>query len=155
MSDSIDVQQRNPQQAVSLRFECTAAAMRPNLEKILPLVEAYTKSRGGEICGPPFLRYHAFIDGQFFLEAGFPVDQGIPENSLVDNTELPGGTVVVATHVGPFKKLGALHRQVRDWIRESDYVPSSPAWDIYGDDPGDLDAPQMTAELVYPVRQDD
>ncbi len=155
MSDSIDVEEREPQKAVSMRFECAAPAMRSNLEKILPLVAAYTKSRGGEIDGPPYLRYHAMIDGQFFLEAGFPVTKGIPKNSLVDNTELPGGKVVITRHVGPYTELGSTHKKVRNWIRDSDFVPSGPAWDIYLDDPEEMDPEEVTTQIIYPVRPTD
>lgn len=156
MSDLISVEEREPQLAVSMRFECAAAAMRANLEKILPLVAAYTRSRGGEISGPPFLRYHAKIDGQYFLEAGFPVSEGIPKNSLVDTTELPGGTAVVADHVGPYPGLGELHKTVRNWIRESEeYVPAGPSWDSYLDDPEETDEEELRTRIYYPVNPTD
>lgn len=153
MVESIDVETRSEQPAVSIRFECAPKAMATNLEKILPLVAAYTESRGGIIEKPPFLRYHAHIDGQFFLEAGFPVREGIPDNSLVDMTELPGGTVVIGLHVGPYRKLGESHKQIREWIRNGDYEPAGACWDFYVDDPDDVDADSLRTRIIYPVRE--
>lgn len=153
MVQNIDVETRSQRPAVSMRFECTPKAMATNLEKILPLVAAYTQSRGGVIEDPPFLRYHAHIDGQFYLEAGFPVSEGIPDNSLVDMTELPGGTVVVGTHVGPYRNLGASHKEIREWIRSGDYEPAGPCWDYYVDDPEHVDEESLRTEIIYPVRK--
>ncbi len=153
MVETIEIETRDEQPAVSMRFECTPKAMATNLEKILPLVAAYTESRGGVIEQPSFLRYHAHIDGQFFLEAGFPVSKGISDNSLVDMTDLPGGTVVVGEHIGPYKALGQSHKKIREWIRSSDYEPAGPCWDFYVDDPVEVDEGSLRTQIIYPVRQ--
>ncbi len=150
MLDEVKVEELEPRAAVSMRFECVPKAMGSNLEKMLPLIRAYTESRGGVIEGPAFVRYHAKIEGQFYLEAGYPVSKGIAPNSLVDMTELPGGMAVVTTHEGSRKELGTLHRQVREWIREQGWHAAGPAWDRYLEE-GSEEAPKT--RVVYPVNK--
>ncbi len=153
MLDAMKVEELEPKPAVSMRFECVPRAVASNLEKILPLIRAYSESRGGVISGPAFVRYHAKIEGQFYLEAGFPVSEGITPNSLVDMTELPGGLAVVTEHEGPRRELGSLHREIREWIRGEELSSAGPAWDSYLNGINPEEGEVALTRVVYPVNR--
>lgn len=147
----IVVEERSPQPVISTRFECVAAAVGDHFEKMLPPVVAYIEAQDGEITGPPFLRYHALFDDEFFLELGLPVDDHVEARAMMEANELPGGHVVATTHVGPYKSLGKTHRRVRDWIREHDWQPAGPAWDFFLDNPDAIDGDELRTRVFYPV----
>lgn len=153
MSDEITVEQRDPQPICSTRFECRPDALGDHLEKMLPPVMAYIKAQDGEVCGPPFLRYHALFDERFHLELGYPVETPIAARAMFEANELPGGDVVTVTHIGAYSGLGKVHRRIRDWIREHEWKPAGPAWDFYLNDPKEIDPDSLKTRVVYPVTE--
>lgn len=159
MTEDITVSNRESQPVVSTRFECTAEAMGVHLREMLPPVYAYVEQQGGDVAAPPFLRYHAIFDGRFYLELGIPVVEPLPAKSMMESNELPGGSVIVAPHVGPYRQLGRTHAKVRDWIRESDWEPAGPYWDFFLDDPrksdDELDGESRRTRVCYPVQRTD
>ncbi len=157
MAEDISVEEREPKPVVSTRFECLAETMGDHLETMLPPVYAYIDAQGGEVSGPPFLRYHAVFDGRFHLELGFPVVEPIEGKAMMECNELPGGPAVVADHTGPYGELGKTHGKIRNWIRESDWKPAGACWDFYLDDPRDPDSELeeggRRTKVCYPVKK--
>lgn len=154
MTADVRLETREAQHAVSLHFDCAPEAMGPNLERILPMILEYALSKGGDVVGPPFLRYHALMDNRFYLEAGIPLASPVEGTTEIRSTELPGGEVAVATHIGPYREIGTTHKKVRDWIRQNELETASASWDSYLDDPGEVEPAKVRTQVIYPVASD-
>ncbi|NUR97524.1 MAG: GyrI-like domain-containing protein [Kribbellaceae bacterium] len=86
-------------------------------------------------CGLPFARYHLRPDHMFEVEAGFPVAAPITGDGEVRPSTLPGGSVVVAWHIGPYDRLGEAYEAVDEWLTNERGVRTGDAWEVYHDPP--------------------
>jgi effector-binding domain-containing protein len=129
-------------------------------DRNVPLVAARIQGSGGAIGGPAFARYHRFGPDVVDVEIGFPVD-GAPtdlpaladcEQGEAGRSELPGGPVARAIHVGPYDGLGSTYDELHEWIHAQPGYDDGPgAWESYVDDPGSTDAAELRTEISWPL----
>lgn len=87
-----------------------------------------------QMAGPPFARY-LLMEGVFEIEAGFPILGPALVEGRLELSELPGGPVVMTTHMGPYEALPAAFQALEAWIAENGYEPTGPHWEVYFTDP--------------------
>ncbi|MEZ5963416.1 MAG: GyrI-like domain-containing protein [Planctomycetota bacterium] len=147
-----EVVQRQAQAVASIRLECTSDEISKTMAVALPEVMAQVTASGGRIAGPPFARYHTFAADKVDMEVGVPVAKPITEKGRVKNSELPGGKVATAWHIGPYDKLGGAHEALAKFARERGLRGSGGPWEIYWTDPGMVPDPQKwRTQLFLPV----
>ncbi len=104
--------------------------------------------------GPPFARFHRHEDGEFTVEAGFPVTTEIEAVGQVQPGELAGGMVATTIHLGPYEAMEPAYEAVLTWIAEHGCEPAGDAWEVYFSDPAeDPDPAHWRTEIVQPYRQ--
>ena len=65
---------------------------------------------------------------------------------------LPGGTIAVTIHAGPYDKLGDAYSAVQEWMNANGYKPNGAPWEAYLTDPGDHPNPaDWKTEVCWPV----
>ena len=102
--------------------------------------------------GPPFARY-TFHGITADVEAGLPVAEPVTGRGRVVPAVLPGGTVAVTTHYGPYEGLVAAYDAVAGWMKEHDRQPDGPHWEVYYTDPSaEPDPARWRTDLVAPCR---
>ncbi|MDA8321128.1 MAG: GyrI-like domain-containing protein [Actinomycetota bacterium] len=111
-------------------------------------------ARQAEPAGPPFARFHRHEDGEFTVEAGFPVTTEIEAVGQVQPGELAGGMVATTIHLGPYEAMEPAYEAVLTWIAEHGCEPAGDAWEVYFSDPAeDPDPAHWRTEIVQPYRQ--
>jgi effector-binding domain-containing protein len=86
------------------------------------------------------------------VEVGVEVPAPFAAAGPVISSALPGGTVAVTVHRGPYDQLDAAHRAVRAWCAAHGHELAGPRWEVYGDwreDPADLET-----TVSYLIRPD-
>jgi effector-binding domain-containing protein len=111
--------------------------------------------RGTPPTSEPFAYYPRPPGDTIDVEAGFFVYEPITE-PLADGvvpSQLPTGTVVTTTHVGPYEKLADTYRAMAEWAATQGLMPSGPMWEVYLTDPmREPDASKWRTDLfVYVV----
>ena len=107
--------------------------------------------QGAEIAGSPFARYHSFGD-EIDLEAGMPVKSPITADGDVKPSQLPGGSVVLAVHAGPYESLGMTYDALEAWMTSTHRTPSGPPWEIYLTDPSnEPDPSKWLTQVIWPI----
>ncbi len=143
---------REPQAVASIRTKCTMSEMGPTIAALYPEVMAHLNATGVGITGTPFLRYHVVNGDELDVEAGMPVAKRIVEEGRVKNSELPGGKVVVAWHVGPYEKLPAAHEALKAWVTAHRLTSRGGPWEVYWTDPGVVtDSSKWRTQLFMPI----
>lgn len=84
--------------------------------------------------GPPFARYDV-ADGDFEIEAGFPVAVAAVGAGRVEAIQLPGGHVATLLHRGSYESIAAEYEAIQEWFAANGYVPAGPPWESYLDGP--------------------
>lgn len=96
-----------------------------------------------------------YRDGAIHLEVGVEILGTFvePSGSEVVRSELPGGQVARATHIGPYRQLGETHAAIVKAIDAQGLRMAGPSWEIYGH--WVEDESQLTTEIYYRVEPKD
>ncbi len=78
-------------------------------------------------------------------------DDGPEPIEGLDAGELPGGTFVTATHVGPYELTGFAHHAVRGWADASGLRSVGPICALYVNDPAVTAPASLVTEVALPV----
>ena len=113
----------------------------------------FIENSGAKVAGPCFARYRLLgdPDGDFEIEAGFPLmGPAAGEGEIVAST-LPGGDVAVTMHVGPYETMEAAYSAIKAWVKDHDGQPAGPAWEVYYSDPAaEPDSANWRTEIYQP-----
>ena len=131
----------------------SAGEIGPWLGKAFAEVASYLARKGAGPAGVPFARFHPIGDGRFEVEAGFPASTPTSGEGEVEPSDLPGGLVAVAVHVGSYDTIGPSYELLQNWVREHGGEPMGDAWERYLTDPGATPDPShQRTEVIQPYR---
>jgi effector-binding domain-containing protein len=108
--------------------------------------------RGGfRFAGPPFARFRPLDEefAEFDVEAGFPVAGEGSTSNDVEVSSLPGGTMAVVVHIGPYDAMLPAYQAIFDWMAERDARAEGPAWEVYHSDPDEQPDPATWRTEIY------
>ncbi|HEX6220229.1 MAG TPA: GyrI-like domain-containing protein [Acidimicrobiia bacterium] len=114
-------------------------------------IAMYLEVSGNPPVGPPFARYHRLGERLFHVEAGFPVARAVAGSGRIQSSSLPGGSVAVKTHVGPYEEMEASYEALAKWIESRGGTPIGDAWEIYFSDSEDPPSTWRT-EIFQPCQ---
>lgn len=143
----------------AVRLTRTFDQLGPTFAEALPQIAARIAELGGAVSGPPYARYHAINGDSVDIEVGAPVmapiGQLLPlgdvEPGQVGASSLPAGHVAVATHTGPYSRLGAAWARIDEWLEASLHHRVGAGWEIYVDSPDEVPSDQLRTEVVVPI----
>jgi effector-binding domain-containing protein len=98
-------------------------------------VAAALCARGTPPSGQAFAYYPTPPGATIDVEAGFTVTQPVEASGEVVPSQLPAGTLVTTTHVGPYEALGETYQALSQWATEHGWTASGPMWEVYLTDP--------------------
>lgn len=112
-------------------------------------VARHLDETGNPPVGPPFARYRRLGPRRFRVEAGFPVSGPIYGSDAIVGSSLPGGTVAITTHTGPYDEMEATYEAMATWLESRGAAPTSDPWEIYFSEPTDPPSTWRT-DIVQP-----
>ena len=159
MSDVPEVRELTPRPAAAVRVTTTLPELGQAYGTHLPSIAGRLAELGADVSGPPYGRYHAFEQEAIDVEIGIPVaaplgalpalaDAGEGE---LGASELPGGRVAFALHRGPYEGLSGTYDRLQTWMTENGHEPGGAPWELYVDDPEEVDVAELRTELYWPL----
>jgi effector-binding domain-containing protein len=73
-----------------------------------------------------------YWDSAIRLEVGVELIGPFTEQGEVIRSATPAGTVVSATHFGPYHRIGSAHEAIRSWCKANNRTLAGPSWELYG-----------------------
>ena len=129
------------------------AEIGPWLARTYGMLARVIEERGAGPVGPPFARYHMLSEERFAVEAGFPVSAAVNVGGDVRSSELPGGPVAVAVHIGPYDEMRPAYQAITSWVGGHGGEPAGDPWEVYFSDPArEPDPATWRTEIVQPYR---
>jgi effector-binding domain-containing protein len=150
---AFEIQERASQPALVIRLHSSIAEIPAMFAVALPEVWHAAEAMGLTPSGPPFGRYLSEFAPELDYEAGVPLPQPAPAaHGRAEPVELPGGTLAVGWHVGPYETLGETYAALMAWIAGQGRTVAGPMWELYWTDPGtEPDASRWRTEVIVPV----
>jgi effector-binding domain-containing protein len=152
MTNIIETKVIQPQAAMSIRVITTPAEIGQTLGQILGEVWTHLQGQGVQPAGPPFARYYAYRAGHVDMDAGLPVSSPVAGAGRISASELPGGKVAVAWHIGPYETLRETYAALESWVQEQKQEAAGAPWEVYWTDPGEEpDSSKWRTEVICPL----
>ncbi|MFN2487237.1 MAG: GyrI-like domain-containing protein [Acidimicrobiia bacterium] len=151
---------RQPTLAVRIRKPMSEVDMSALFDTHLPKIHEEINSRGYEIAGPPFVRYHEFGPEWADVELGTPLVEAPTEGRRMADlaleqigiSELPGGLVAKVLHHGPYHTLGDAYGPFHDWIHSQGHDEGAGPWESYIRESGaEPDPDDLETEIYWPT----
>jgi effector-binding domain-containing protein len=147
-----EIQERAARPALVVRLSTSVDGIPAALAEALPEAWDAAEALGVAPDGPPFTRYLTEPAGTVEYEAGVTVPGSLRSGlGRAVPTELPGGLVAVAWHVGPYETLGDTYRALVDWIAGQGRTIAGPMWEVYWSDPDSEPPERWRTEVIVPV----
>ncbi|MGM0555549.1 MAG: GyrI-like domain-containing protein [Myxococcota bacterium] len=122
------------------------------LGDVLPRVMRHIQAHDGQVAGPPFAHYKTMSE-PMELEAGIPIVEPISDGDSVRIGELPGGSVLVTVHIGPYDQLDHAYDALMEYADTHELTPVGTVWESYWTDPAsEPDPDSWKTEVFMPLR---
>jgi effector-binding domain-containing protein len=141
-----------PQTAAAIASEVPMAELREVFDRGFRAVMKSVEAQGVAITGPPFGFYPRLPGDTVAVLVGFPVAGPITANGEIEPFELPGGRVVIGTHVGPYEALEQTYEQLMAWTKAEGVTLAEGMWESYLSDPSaEPDPSTWRTVVVWPL----
>ena len=154
-----EVRELTPHPAAAVRMRAQTSELPSLFDHHLPAIAERLADMGLEPAGPPYARYHVYGPNEVDVEIGIPTSAPLPNvrplgeasEGEMGNSELPGGSVAVTVHQGPYSGLHGTYQALQEWLRAQGREGAPGPWETYLDDPTDLDESLVRTEICWPV----
>jgi effector-binding domain-containing protein len=149
MMDDVRIVTSPPRQLAVTVSQGTAADIGPLVSSAFGTVIEHLARMGRRPDGPAVARYTMRDDGSFDLAAGFPVDEAIAGDGVVEPLTLPAVEVATTTFLGAYRDLPLAYDRLRTGVaelgRQLDEV--GPMWEEYWSEP--TAQPEETRTVIF------
>ena len=147
--------QLEAQPIVGIRTRTTMNKIGEVMGPVFGEVYGYIQQSGQAPAGMPFAIYHSMAEGDTVeLECGMPVASPMAGTARIQAGELPAGTMVTVTHMGPYDDLKHTWAALTKWMASQGLQAAGPPWEVYVTDPGaEPDRSKWRTDIFFPVRR--
>jgi effector-binding domain-containing protein len=151
MLGEIKIEQLTGQPVLSMRGQCAHEAVAERLKVVLPAT--YNKAVAAKLGpGRPFARYHGEKGNGLDIEAGFMVQKAGTSDLQIKAAALPPGPAATVVYTGSYEGLAEAHQSLRAWAAKAGRTPNGGAWEVYLNDPAQLDSSQWKTQIFLPLK---
>jgi effector-binding domain-containing protein len=152
MTDDVRIVTTTPRELAVTVSQGTAADIGPLVSSAFGTVMEHLARMGRQPHGPAVASYTMRDDGSFDLAAGFPVDEVIVGDGVVEPLTLPGSEVATTTFLGAYADLPLAYDRLRTGVAElgRKLDEAGPMWEEYWTEPA---APpdETRTEIFWPL----
>ena len=153
MSDDIEVVTLEAQPALVIEAKITPDKFGEMLGESYGRIMGYVASKGVDVAGMPFARYHDMSDGTMHLAAGIPIANEVEgDGGDILYQPLPGGEAATALHLGEYHEVGAAWERLSAWMEQNGHgsiFGTFGGWDVYENDPDTVSDPSELRTRIY------
>lgn len=146
-----EIRQIDPMPAAVIHAEVPMGEIMQFYDRAFPALMAELTAQGVSPTGAPFGLYPRMPGETIEIVAGVPVDRPVAVAGDVEPYELPGGSAIVALHVGPYDTLADTYNRIWQWASAEGLEMGELMWESYLNDPRDAGNGPPQTQIVWPV----
>jgi len=152
MDQDFKIVEMKSQNAMAIKEEVANREIPKKMGDIFCKLMTFIQKNRVQVAGPPFTLYHSWSDTKTVMEVGFPVAAPAKGEGRIKPMALPGGKIIVGTHMGPYDRLHETYRKMMEWAAEKELKPAGRMWEVYLTDPEkEKDPAKFVTQLFWPV----
>ena len=148
----IELTQQSPRHFVGIRRKVNISELPSFYSEVFPKVMAWVQSKGITPASAPMSMWCAMDmeTGIADTHAGCFVDGEVEADGEITPGVTSGGDVLKLVHQGGYDSMGQSWGRVYGHAKELGRTPGA-GWEIYVDDPGEVEAENLRTEIYLPV----
>lgn len=95
--------------------------------------------------------YHHFSNDKVILEAAMRYTGKAKADGRLQLKEIPSGKAVKGIYLGDYNASGDMHDAIAEFIDKSGLTMAGPPWEVYANDPAEVDVEALETHIFYPV----
>lgn len=139
----------NPQAVASIRAWISMEEIPVVMGRTFQQVASVLAAQGVAPAGPPFAYYHSWSPEAGEIELGWPVNSEFEERDGVVHSQLPGGRVLVTTHVGRYEDLEPAYNAMMAHAAHNGLELAVAMWECYLTDPAETPDEAKHVTMIY------
>jgi effector-binding domain-containing protein len=139
------------QHTAAIRMTRPVSQIGPAMGEAFPKIYHAVVSSGVEPAGEPLAVYHEMSSEEATFECAIPVPEPFTAMGEVEASSVGGSEVAFGVHKGPYDTIGQTWEAIMGWIVAQGRTPAGHGWEVYIDDPQEVDSSELRTELYVPV----
>lgn len=135
-------------EAVAIRTTVPLAGIPNFLGEAFHELDDAIRAGGGQVVGPPFVRYHSVSPDAVDLEAVLCTEERVPARGRVVPITLRASKAAVVRHVGHYSKLQPAYEAIDLWVKEHGLHATEAPREVYVTSPAEIPDPSEWVTLV-------
>ena len=138
-----------PQASLSVRTRTSHQNLPETIGKSYEAIQKHINVTGAKCTGDPFVFYYNMDMNDLDVEIGFPVEKEHEGAGDIKSSKIPGGKVIMFTHVGPYSDLGITYNEIMAYINENKVETTGVVCESYPNDPAATPPAKLRTDIKF------
>ena len=153
MDFQCEIKEQNAQSTLSICARTPIDGLPQLLGESYGKIAGYLAELGEQPTGAPFAAYYNIDMQDLDVEIGFPVSNALAGKDDIQASEVPGGNLAFAMHIGPYSEIGPAYEVLTQFVKEQGYEPTGTSFEFYLNDPETTPQDQLQTRIVFPLKE--
>ncbi len=153
MDFQCEIKEQVAQPTLSIRGRTPIDGLPQLLGESYGKIAGYLAELGEGPAGAPFAAYYNMDMQDLDVEIGFPVSKPLAGKGDIQASEVPGGKLAVAMHVGPYGDIAPAYDALFQFVKEQGYEPTGISYEFYLNDPEETPPEKLQTQIIFPLKE--
>lgn len=153
MNFQCEIKERDVQPTLSVRARTPIDGLPQLLGESYGKIAGYLAALGEQPAGAPFAAYYNMDMQDLDVEIGFPVSKPLAGKDIIQASEVPGGNLAFAMHVGRYSDIAPAYDALVQFVKEQGYKPTGVSYEFYLNDPETTPQEKLQTQIVFPLKE--
>ena len=152
MDFQCEIKDQNAQPTLSIRERTPIDGLPQLLGESYGKIAGYLAELGEQPAGAPFAAYYNMDMQDLDVEIGFSVTKPLDGKGDIQASEVPGGKLAIAMHVGRYGDIAPAYDALTQFVKENGYEPTGVSYEFYLNNPEETPQKLLQTQILFPLK---